>query len=182
MNNKNIAVFCSASDDISSIYAEKASEFGAWMGQNHKNLVYGGSTGGLMEAVARAAKENGSLILGAVPSKLEENGKVSDLLDVNFRCDTLSERKDIMVRECDVCVALPGGVGTMDEVFSVMASATIGYHKKKVIFYNVNGFWNGIISFLEGLEEQRFSRGNMKSHYAVANTLEELSELLRQTK
>ena len=179
MNNKNIAVFCSASDDIARIYFEKACEFGGWLGQNHKNLVYGGSTGGLMEAVARSAKDNGSLVLGAVPSKLEENGRVSDLLDVNFRCDTLSERKDIMLRECDVCVALPGGVGTLDEVFSVMASATLGYHKKRVIFYNVNGFWDGIISFLNGLEEQRFSRGNMKSRYAVANTLEELSELLR---
>ena len=179
MNNKNIAVFCSASDEIARVYFEKACEFGSWLGQNHKNLVYGGSTGGLMEAVARSAKDNGSLVLGAVPSKLEENGRVSDLLDVNFRCDTLSERKDIMLRECDVCVALPGGVGTLDEVFSVMASATLGYHKKRVIFYNVNGFWDGIISFLEGLEEQRFSRGNMKSRYAVANTLEELSELLR---
>ena len=179
MANRNIAVFCSASDNIDSTFFEKASEFGTWMGTNHKNLVYGGSTGGLMETVARAAKQAGSMILGAVPSKLEEMGAVSDLLDVNFRCDDLSERKDIMLRECDVCVALPGGVGTLDEVFSVMASAAIGYHHKKVVFYNVNGFWDGIIAFLEQLVTQNFARTDIRRHYSVATTIDELAQILK---
>ena len=176
---KNIAVFCAASDAAAPVYKEKAAEFGRWLGLNGKNLVYGGSTGGLMEAVAKSAKQGGSMILGAVPSKLEENGRVSDLLDINFRCDSLSERKDIMLRECDICVALPGGVGTLDEIFSVMASATIGYHSKRVIFYNVEGFWDGLLRFLDGLEAQRFTRGSLKSHYAVADTLDELAQLLK---
>ena len=176
---KNVAVFCSASDAIAPVYAEKAAEFGDWLGRNGKNLVYGGSTGGLMEAVAKAAKAAGSMVLGAVPSKLEENGRVSDLLDINFRCDSLSERKDIMLRECDICVALPGGVGTLDEVFSVMASATIGYHSTRVVFYNVEGFWDGILRFLDFLEEQRFTRGSLRAYYSVADTLDELAQIIK---
>ena len=137
-----IAIFCSASDHIDPIYAEKASELGAWIGKTGKWLIYGGSNTGLMEAVARSAKENGAMIMGVVPTKLEERGAVSGLLDVTFRAVNLSDRKDIMLQEADVAVALPGGVGTLDEIFHVMAAATIGYHEKKVIFYNVNGFWN----------------------------------------
>ena len=137
---EKIGIFCSASEVIEPIYFEKTRELGKWMGQNHKTLVYGGANLGLMECVAQSAKENGAFIMGVVPTKLEERGAVSDLLDVTFRVDDLSERKDTMLRESDVLVALPGGVGTLDEVFHVVASASIGYHHKKVIFYNVNGF------------------------------------------
>mgnify|MGYP002747785719 CR=1 FL=1 len=164
-----IAIFCSASDHIDAVYAEKAAEVGAWLGQTGKWLIYGSNTG-LMDAVARAAKEHGAMIMGVVPTKLEERGMVSDLLDVTFRAVNLSDRKDIMLQEADVAVALPGGVGTLDEIFHVMASATIGYHEKKVIFYNVNGFWNGIIDFLGGLETQHFAHRPLKNYLLYAGS------------
>lgn len=104
------------------------------MGKHHKWLVYGGSSNGLMEVVAREAKQNGGMIMGVIPTKLEERGLVSDLLDVTFHTVNLSDRKDLMLQESDILVALPGGVGTLDEVFHVMAAATIGYHTKKVVF------------------------------------------------
>lgn len=175
---EKIAVFCSASDSIAPVFREKAAELGAWMGQHRKWLVYGGSNAGLMDAVARTAKENGATLMGVVPTKLEERCMVSDLLDVTFRSVNLSDRKDIMLQEADVMVALPGGVGTLDEIFHVMASATIGYHDKKVIFYNVDGFWNDILGFLDRLEELHFAHRPLKSHYAVAGTFEELIRLL----
>ena len=174
-----IGVFCSASEVIDSIYFDKAQEFGRWMGQNKKTLVYGGANLGLMECVAKAAKENGGFVMGVVPTKLEERGAVSDLLDVTFRVDNLSERKDAMLRESDILVALPGGVGTLDEVFHIMAAASIGYHTKKVILYNINGFWDGLLDFLEGLKEQGFARRPMEKFYGVANSFEELIDLLK---
>lgn len=173
-----IALFCSASDAIDPVYAEKAKELGDWMGEHHKWLIYGGSNTGLMEVVAEAAKAKGATIMGVVPTKLEEQGLVSDLLDVTFRAVNLSDRKDIMLQEADVTVALPGGVGTLDEVFHVMASATIGYHGKQVIFYNVNGFWDDILRFLVKLEETRFAHRPLKQYYKVANSFEELIKLL----
>ena len=104
---------------------------------------------------------------------------MSDLLDVTFRTDNLSDRKDVMLHEADVVVALPGGVGTLDEIFHVMAAATLDYHRKKVIFYNINGFWNGIVEFLKGLETQHFAHNPLSSYYAVADNREELTELLK---
>ena len=176
---ERIGIFCSAADDIETVYFEKARELGAWIGQNKKTLVYGGANIGLMECVAQAAKNQRAFIMGVVPTKLEERGAVSDLLDVTFRVDNLSERKDTMLRESDILVALPGGVGTLDEVFHVMASASIGYHSKKVIFYNVNGFWNELLAFLTRLREQRFARRPWENFYLVANNLEELIEQLK---
>lgn len=173
-----IAVFCSASDDIAPVFKEKAKELGAWLGQHHKWLVYGGSNTGLMESLAQSAKENGAMIMGAVPTKLEEHGRVSDLLDVTFHSVNLSDRKDIMVQESEVMVALPGGIGTLDEVFHVMASCSIGYHDKKVIFYNVDGFWDELLHFLGKLEELHFAHHPLSNFYEVANTLEELTRLL----
>ena len=176
---ERIGIFCSAADDIETVYFEKARELGAWMGQNKKTLVYGGANIGLMECVAQAAKNQGAFIMGVVPTKLEERGAVSDLLDVTFRVDNLSERKDAMLCESDILVALPGGVGTFDEVFHVMASASIGYHAKKVIFYNVDGFWDDLLAFLHRLREQHFARRPWENFYLVANDLEELKEQLK---
>ena len=176
---EKIGIFCSASEVIEPIYFEKTCELGKWMGQNHKTLVYGGANLGLMECVAQSAKENGAFIMGVVPTKLEERGAVSDLLDVTFRVDDLSERKDTMLRESDVLVALPGGVGTLDEVFHVVASASIGYHHKKVIFYNVNGFWQPLLDFLDSMKGSGFARRPLENFYQVANTWEELIDLLQ---
>lgn len=173
-----IAVFCSASDAIAPVFMEKAKELGTWLGQHRKWLIYGGSNTGLMEVLAKSAKENGAMIMGVVPTKLEENGRVSDLLDVTFHSVNLSDRKDIMVQEAEVMVALPGGIGTLDEVFHVMASCSIGYHDKRVIFYNIEGFWNDILAFLERLEEQHFAHRPLKNYFEVANTLDELIRLL----
>ena len=78
------------------------------MGQNKKTLVYGGANIGLMECIAKAAKDNGSMIMGVIPTKLEERGRASDLVDVTFRTDNLSDRKDVMLNESDVVIALPG--------------------------------------------------------------------------
>ena len=176
---EKIGIFCSAADSIETVFFEKAHELGIWLGKNKKTLVYGGANIGLMECVAQAAKAHGAFIMGVVPTKLEERGAVSDLLDVTFRVDNLSERKDTMLRESDILVALPGGVGTLDEVFHVMASASIGYHSKKVIFYNVNGFWDELFAFLNRLSEQHFARRPWENFYLVANNYEELIEQLK---
>lgn len=176
---ERIGIFCSASDNVNEVYFNAARELGDWLGRNKKTLVYGGSDRGLMACVSQSAHEAGALVMGVVPTLLEERSMVSDLLDVTFRTDNLSDRKDVMLRESDILVALPGGVGTLDEVFHVMASAVIGYHGKRVVFYNVNGFWNGILDFLKNLKATRFAHRPLDEHYAVADNLNELIELLK---
>ena len=173
---EKIGIFCSASDNIDKMYFESASQIGKWMGQTGKTLIYGGASLGLMECIARAVKENGGKVIGVVPAKLEENGKVSTLLDEEIHTRNLSDRKDIITEKSEVLVALPGGVGTLDEIFHVIAAASIGYHRKKVIFYNEYGFYDELLKALHTLEDKGFERQPFSTYYEVANTLDELQE------
>ena len=177
---EKIGIFCSASNSIDTLYFEKAKELGTWMGKQGKTLIYGGANLGLMDCVALSAKENGGTVIGVVPSKLEESGRVSPIPDEIIKTGNLSERKDVMVEQSDVLVALPGGIGTFDEIFHVMAASSIGYHSKKVIFYNINGFYNDLLAILNGFSEQHFARHPMSHYYDVANNFNELTNLLNK--
>ena len=177
---EKIGIFCSASDSIDKMYFEKRIELGEWLGKQGKTLIYGGANLGLMDCIARTVKAYGGTVVGVVPSKLEENGKVSPLLDKIYRTKNLSDRKDIMVEESDVMVALPGGIGTLDEVFHVMAASSIGYHSKKIIFYNINGFYNDLLAILHSMNKTHFSRHPMEHYFDVANTFDELTFLLNK--
>ena len=98
---EKIGIFCSASENIDKMYFESARQIGEWMGQKGKTLIYGGASLGLMECIARAVKENGGKVIGVVPAKLEENGKVSTLLDEEIHTRNLSDRKDIITEKMD---------------------------------------------------------------------------------
>ena len=114
------------------------------------------------------------MTIGVVPTKVEERGKVSDYLDVHIPCADLTDRKQLLMLQSDTFVALPGGIGTLDEVFTVVASATIGYHAKRVILYNINGFWDSLIAMLNDLASKGMVRGEWQKHILVANTFDEV--------
>jgi uncharacterized protein (TIGR00730 family) len=175
---KSVAVFCAASENIAPGYFEAAAEVGAMLGRKGATLVYGGARFGLMEATAKAAKAAGAHIVGVVPDILVERGRVSGLIDEQVPCRNLSERKDIMLERSDILVALPGGVGTLDEIFHVLAAATIGYHTKQVVLYNVNGFWDSLLATLEEMLQAGFVRGEFERYLVVANNIAELENLL----
>lgn len=173
-----IAVFCSANSYIDKTYFDKTDELGRWCAKNGHSIVFGGCDMGLMECVAKAASEEGGMTIGVVPSKIEENGHVSQHLSVEIPCDNLSDRKDLMLMRSDVVIALPGGLGTLDEIFTVAASATIGYHQKKVILYNIGGFWDTLVSLLDDLQSKGMIRGDYHRHIEVAETLDDIKRLL----
>lgn len=173
-----IGIFCSASSGIDPVYFKKAEELGIWMGKRGKTLVYGGSNDGLMECVAKAVKTNGGRVFGVIPTIVESRNKVSDYVDIDFRCNNLSDRKDMMLQEAQIMVALPGGIGTLDEIFTVMASATIGYHHKKIILYNINGFWDKLIDLFGDLGTRHFIRGRWQDYCEVVDSFEDLITLL----
>ena len=176
---KSVAVFCAASENIAPGYFEAAAEVGTMLGRLGVALVYGGARFGLMEATAKAAKQAGARIVGVVPHILVERDRVSNLLDEQVGCRNLSERKDIMLERSDMLVALPGGIGTLDEIFHVLAAATIGYHTKRVVLYNVNGFWNALLAAVDEMSQAGFVRGEMEKYLIVANSVAELEDLIR---
>jgi len=173
-----IGVFCSANNQIDAAFFQLTEELGRWAAMNGHVVVFGGVNQGLMECLAKAVKESGGETLGVVPSIVEATGRTSQYNDRVLTCNNLSERKQLMLDESDVFIALPGGVGTLDEVFTVAASYTIGYHHKRVILYNMKGFWDSTIHMLDDLQQRGMVRGKWRDYICVANNLDEIKDFL----
>lgn len=175
-----IGIFCSANSDLDPDFFSLTRELGAWMGKNGYMLVFGGCNMGLMECIAQSVHEAGGRTIGVVPQIIEKGGRVSEYVDVNVACDNLSDRKDLMLLQSDVIIALPGGIGTLDEIFSVAAAHTIGYHHKQVIIYNMKGFWNPTIRMLDDLQSQGAIRGSWRDYIQIADSLEQIQLFISQ--
>ena len=173
-----IGIFCSANNQIDPTFFLLTEELGRWAARNGHIIVFGGVNQGLMECVAKAVKESGGETVGVVPSIVEETGRTSQYNDRVLTCNNLNERKQLMLDESDVFIALPGGVGTLDEVFTVAASYTIGYHHKRVILYNMKGFWDSTISMLDDLQQRGMVRGQWRDYICVADNLDEIGKIL----
>ena len=155
-----------------------AEELGQWAAKEGHTIVYGGVNQGLMECIGKATHEAGGRTIGVVPILVERQGRASQYNDVEIPCDNLSDRKQLMQDQSDVFIALPGGIGTLDEIFTIAASATIGYHQKPVILYNMKGFWDSLISMLDDLHSKGVTRKNWRTYIKVANSLEEIQEMV----
>ena len=158
-----IGIFCSANDNIDRTYFDLTAELGRWCARQGHTIVFGGCNVGLMECVARAAKEAGGRTVGIVPMLVERHGRAFDDMDVHIPCDDLNDRKALMMARSDVFIALPGG---------------IGYHCKRVILYNMNGFWDSLIAVLNDLTNKGMIRGDIHRHICTADSLEEIARLL----
>ena len=183
-----ICVFCSANQQIDPEFFTLTEELGRWAAENGHSIVFGGVNQGLMECVAKATKEHGGRTIGVVPMIVErlrvgapagmKDGRLSDYVDIDIPCDNLSDRKQLMMDQSDVFIALPGGIGTIDEVFTVAASATIGYHDKPVILYNMKGFWDSLIAMLDNLQAKGMIRGDWRNYIKTADSIDEISAFL----
>ena len=163
----NIAVFCSANNNIDPDYFRAAEVLGRWIGANGHTLVYGGGNSGLMECIGKAVHEAGGRTIGVIPRIMEEGRRVSDYVDVEIPCEDLSDRKAIMMERSDEFYAPPGGIGTIDEVFTVASAATIGYHHKKVTLCNVKGFWDSLITLLNDHQQKGMIRGEYHDYIEI---------------
>ena len=174
-----LCIFCSANQQIDPDFFVLTEELGRWAAENGHTIVFGGVNMGLMECVAKAAHQAGGRTIGVVPQIIEKNGRLSDYVDVEIPCDNLNDRKQLMEDQSDVFIALPGGIGTLDEIFTIAAAATIGYHQKPVILYNMKGFWDSLIAMLDDLHSRGVTRKQWRTYIKVATSLTELQEILR---
>lgn len=175
---QKIGVYLSSKENLPENYVQAAREVGELIGRTGRILIYGGARKGLMEVLAQSVKQHGGRIYGMVPEIIEKRGLVSDAIDVTFRCVDLSDRKMMMNRESDVLVALPGGIGTLDEVFTVMANTVIGIRHQPVVFYDVDGCWDALLAALDNLFEQGLVSGSPSDYYSVAHNIQELASLI----
>lgn len=177
---EKIGVFCSSSEKMESVYYEQAERLGRWMGEHGKTLVYGGARCGLMETVAGSVKQSGGRVFGVVPRKVMQNNMMSEHIDIVFHTDDLRDRKQWLVDESDIMVALPGSVGTLDEAFSAMAENTFGMHSKKVIFWNINGFWDDLFLMIDNLEKKGVVNKPFSDIMLRADTLQQVIDYIEK--
>ena len=175
-----ICIFCSANGQLDPDFFTMTEELGRWLATEGHTLVYGGVNSGLMECVARAVKQAGGRTVGVLPQIVVKSGRLSDYVDTEVLCDNLSDRKQLMADKSDVFIALPGGIGTIDEVFTIAAAHTIGYHDKRVILYNMKGFWGDMIALLDRLQQRGMVRGEWRDYITVADSLDDIKDLLAQ--
>jgi len=166
----DICVYCSSSDAVPPAYLEAAENLGRSIGSRGHSLIYGGAVVGSMGAVARGTRETGGRITGVMPEKLHRFGLFYDGIDERIITDTMRQRKEIMESRADGFIALPGGLGTLEEIFEVMVLKQLGYHSKGVVFIDLEGFYTPLMEFMEKLYRDSFMKEGTRSQYAVVKT------------
>lgn len=145
---RRVAVYCGSKEGDSPVFMEAAAELGAAMARRGLDLVYGGAANGLMGAVASAVLLGGRHVTGVIPSGLERQEWAHPRLSEAFRVDTMHERKQLMIEKADAFIALPGGFGTMDELFDVLTQTQVGLHRKPIGLLNQDGYYTPIIEWI----------------------------------
>lgn len=175
-NIKSVAVYCSSSNQVPEYYQHAAKELGNILAKNNIELVYGGSTQGLMGITARTVLENKGKVYGVIPRFLEaKEGSYQGITELHF-VEDMHTRKSMMFERSDAFVILPGGLGTMDEMFELLTWKQIGLHKKLILILDIEGFWSPIfIDFFDRLVEQGFVRPEDRNLFTLIERVADLS-------
>ena len=154
---KKLCVFCGSSSGRDSIYVEEAKALGKYLASEKIQLTYGGGSIGLMGAIANAAHNDGqNKVLGIIPIGLCAREISGETVGEQIQTKDMHERKRLMAENSDGFVALPGGFGTMEELFEVITWQQLGYHKKPIGVLNVNGYFDSLLTFLDEARESGF--------------------------
>jgi len=175
---QNIGIYCSASDELKDLFEKAAIKLGGWIGQNGKTLINGGSNQGLMEVFSKTVRENGGHCIGVIPQNFSERGWYSSHTDEKVIVQDLSERKEAIKKLSDVLIAFPGGVGTMDEFFDAWSSYHLGFHDKKIILVNIEGFYTPLIQQLDVFRKEKFLHDFLPNPLLIVNTIDLCIEVL----
>jgi uncharacterized protein (TIGR00730 family) len=171
---QSICVYCGSGPGKNPAFVEAAKSFGRILAENGIRLVYGGGSVGLMGALAESVLAHGGAVTGVIPDFLVNREHM--LVSVQERIITrdMHERKRVMFERADAFVALPGGVGTLEELVEQMTWAQLGRHKKPILMLNVARFWDPLVALLDQMEELEFIRRGMTVKYLVAERVEEI--------
>ncbi len=176
---KRVCVFASSCNYLEKSYYEVASEFGEMLGKSGYDMVYGGSSLGLMWACAEKVKQNGAQLIGVMPERLHNMGVHTDECVELFITPCMRSRKAKMDELSDAVVALAGGFGTLEELSEMIVQKQLGYNNKPIVILNTNGFYDKLIEFFDEIISQKFARDTAKKLYFVANTPREAIEYIK---
>lgn len=152
----SLAVYCGSRPGDNPLFAEAAQSVGHWVGSHGGQLVYGGGRSGLMGAVADATQAAGGRVVGVIPQSLVDKEHARTACDELHIVQTMHERKALMADRSDAFLALPGGIGTFEELFEVWTWRQLGYHQKPIGLLNVAGYYDGLLGFVQHSTQQGF--------------------------
>lgn len=179
MKIKNIAVFCGSKSGNDPEFVLQTIALGNLMAQENITLVYGGGNKGLMGAVADAVMLGNGEVIGVIPEVLLEwEHQHKGITDLRVVSD-MHVRKKLLYELCDAAIILPGGNGTLDELFEMLTWNTLKIHNKKIVLLNCNGYYNHLIAHIETMYQQGFLYEDWKERLLVASTAAEAISFLR---
>jgi uncharacterized protein (TIGR00730 family) len=145
----SLCVYCGSRPGTMPAYTQVATQVGQWIGEHQGQLVYGGGSQGLMGTVARSAKSAGANVVGVIPHALAAKETSNESCDELHMVDNMHQRKFMMAERADAFLALPGGIGTFEELFEVWTWRQLEFHNKPIGLLNVNGYYDGLIQFMQ---------------------------------
>ena len=177
---KKICIFCGSSMGFDPIYKEKAAELGQVLADNGCELLYGGGSVGLMKIVADVMMKRHRRVIGTITQHLLDMRVGHPEIDELIVVETMAERKKILEDMADGFIALPGGIGTMDEFFEAYVLSQLRVFDKPVALFNVNGYYDGIVSFINHVAEEGFMRKEHAENLIVSDDPKALLEKMEQ--
>lgn len=177
--NREVVVYCASSAKIGSVYFDAASELGVLLAKNDISCINGAGREGLMGALNDAVLKNGGKVKGIIPQFMVDAGWGHDRLTETIVTATIHERKAAMAKAADAVIALPGGIGTLEELAEIITWKQLGLYLKPVIILNINNYYDPLLSFLEKMIDENFMKDIYRELWQVATTPQEAVELIR---
>ena len=171
---RRLAVYCGSRSGNDPAFAKVARNLGTAMAAQNIDLVYGGGKLGLMGVIADAVLGGGGKAYGVIPETLVEIEAAHDSLTAQYVVTSMHERKAKMTELTDSFVALPGGIGTLDELFEAWTWNALGYHAKPFALLNIGGYWDPLITLVDQIAEQGFMSATRREQLIIADTVEDL--------
>ncbi len=176
---KAVSVFCGSSAGNDERFLEDARSLGSYLAEHRITLIYGGARVGLMGVVADAVLEGGGLVTGVLPDFITNREIAHQELTEMITVSSMHERKSVMHERSDAAIVLPGGYGTMDEMFELLTWGQLGLHAKPVGILNSGGFYDGLISFIDQMVTKSLLRIHHRKMLQVSGDIPELFDLLQ---
>jgi uncharacterized protein (TIGR00730 family) len=165
----NVCVYCGSGPGRDPAYVDAAKTLGKDLARSNIGLVYGGGSLGLMGTVAQATLDQGGRVLGIIPGFLGEREKMLHSATELIVTRNMHERKMTMFERSDAFVALPGGIGTLEELVEQLTWAQLGRHSKPIVLANIAGFWSPFLSLLEHMRSEAFIRQGLEVRFVVVD-------------
>lgn len=177
---KAVCVFCGASNDAPKTHLELGKNLGKTMAENHIRLVYGGGDCGIMGSVANAVMAHKGKVTGVFPESLKNIENEHQSLSEIIMVETMHQRKELMYQRSHAFVVLPGGFGTMDEMFEILTWKQLLMHEKPIIIVNHEGYWDHLVALMDNIIKEGFAAESMRENYSVVSDVDGLMKRLEQ--